>query len=165
MSAGSAGGLCRRLHPQSGVTLLEMLIVVTIIGIVASVSFPAVTSGLSGVRLQSAAGSVASFLTTTMNRVDRHEQGAAIVVSSKENTIAVFTAASGEKPERTLQLPQGITIEGNENNDPRRYLFLPGGTVPRMLVVLKSEKGAEKSIRIDPATGIPDIQRGGAPPQ
>ena len=144
---------------RSGVTLLEMLIVVTIIGIVAGVSFPAVTSGLSGVRLQSAAGSVASFLTTTMNRVDRHELGAAIVVSPKENSLAVFTAASGEKPERTLELPQGITIEGEE---PHRYLFLPGGTVPRMLVVLRNDKGAEKSVRVDPATGIPDIQRGGA---
>ncbi|HWE48243.1 MAG TPA: prepilin-type N-terminal cleavage/methylation domain-containing protein [Bryobacteraceae bacterium] len=145
---------------QSGVTLLEMLIVVTIVGVVAGVSFPAVTSGLSGVRLQSAAGSVASFLTSTMNRVDRHEQGAAIVISPKENTLAVFTAASGEKPERTLGLPQGITIEGEA---PHRYLFLPGGTIPRMLVVLRNDKGAEKSIRVDPATGIPDIQRGAAP--
>jgi len=76
-----------------------MLIVVTIIGIVASVSFPAVTSGLSGVRLQSAAGSVASFLTSSMNRVDRHEQSAAIVVSPKDNTLAVYTSASGDKPE------------------------------------------------------------------
>jgi len=150
---------------QSGVTLLEMLIVVTIIGIVAGVSFPAVTSGLSGVRLQSAAGSVASFLTSTMNRVDRHEQAAALVVSPQHNTLAVFTAFSGEKPERVLELPRGITIEGDEAAAPRRYLFLPGGTIPRMLIVLRSDKGAEKSIRIDPVTGIPDIQRGGPPAQ
>lgn len=145
-------GLSRR----AGVTLLEMLIVVTIIGIVAGVSFPAVTAGLSGVRLQSAAGSVASFLTTSMNRVERHELAAAIVVSGKENTLAVFTAASGEKPERTLDLPQGIRIEGDE---PRRYLFLPGGTIPRVVVVLRNEKGAERAIRVDPVTGIPEISR------
>lgn len=150
---------------QSGVTLLEMLIVVTIIGIVAGVSFPSVTSGLSGIRLQSAAGSVASFLTSTMNRVDRHEQAAAVVVSPKENTLAVFTSLSGDKPERTLQLPQGIAIVGDEGGAPRRYLFQPGGSIPRMLVVLRSEKGAERSIQVDPVTGIPDIRRGGAPPQ
>jgi len=145
---------------QSGVTLLEMLIVVTIIGIVTGVSFPAITSGLASVRLQSAAGSVASFLTTSMNRVDRHEQAAAIVVSPKENRLAVFTAASGDKPERTLELPRGIAIEGGEA---RRYLFMPGGTVPRMQVVLRSENGAERSIGIDPVTGIPDIRRVGVP--
>jgi len=141
---------------NAGVTLLEMLIVVTIIAIVAGVSVPAVTAGLSGVRLQSAAGSVASFMTSSMNRVDRHEQAAAIVVSPGENSIAVFTSASGEKPERTLSLPQGIRIEGDA---PRRYLFLPGGTVPSMTVVLRSEKGSERSIRVDPVTGIPQIQR------
>jgi prepilin-type N-terminal cleavage/methylation domain-containing protein len=141
---------------QSGVTLLEMLIVVTIIGIVAGVSFPAVTSGLSSVRLQSAAGSVSSFLTTSMNRVDRHEEAAAIVVSPHENTLLLFTSASGDKPETALRLPQGISIEGDQ---PHRYLFMPGGTVPRMLVVLRSEKGLERSIRVDPVTGVPDIQR------
>ena len=141
---------------RQGVTLLEMLIVVTIIGIVAGITFPTVTSGLSGVRLQSAAGSVASFMTTSMNRVDRREQPAAIVVSPKENSITLFTAASGEKPERTLALPQGIAIEGEE---PRRYMFFPGGTIPRMQVVLRSEKGAERLVRIDPVTGVPDVQR------
>ena len=33
---------------QSGVTLIEMLIVVMIIGIIAGVSFPALTAGLAG---------------------------------------------------------------------------------------------------------------------
>jgi len=141
---------------RAGVTLLEMLIVVTIIAIVAGVSVPAVTAGLSSVRLQSAAGSVASFMTSSMNRVDRHEQAAAIVVSPGDNSIAVFTAASGEKPERMLSLPPGIRIEGEA---PRRYLFLPGGTVPRMTVVLRNEKGSERSVRVDPVTGIPEIQR------
>ncbi len=115
---------------------------VTIIGIVVGVSFPAVNSGLSGVRLQSAAGSVAILLTSSMNRVDRHEQGAVIVVSSKDNTLAVYTSSSGEKPERTLAMPQGINIEGTEDEAPRRYLFQPGGTILRMVVVLRNDKGA-----------------------
>jgi prepilin-type N-terminal cleavage/methylation domain-containing protein len=145
-----------RSSRQTGVTLLELLIVVTIIGVVAGVSFPAVTSGLAGVRLSSASGSLARFLTSSMNRVDRHEQAAAIVISPRENLVAVYTAGSGDKPESRLDLPQGISIEGDE---PRRYLFLPGGTVPRMAVVLRNEKGARRSVQIDPVTGVPNIQR------
>lgn len=145
-----------RTSKNAGVTLIEMLIVVTIIGVVAGVSFPAVTSGLAGVRLTTASGSVASFLTSSMNRVDRHEQAAAIVISLHENVLHVYTSASGDVPERTLSLPQGIRIEGDE---PRRYLFMPGGTVPRMTVVLRNEKGARRSIEIDPVTGVPDIRR------
>jgi prepilin-type N-terminal cleavage/methylation domain-containing protein len=141
---------------KAGVTLLELLIVVTIIGIVVGVSFPSVTSGLSGLRLTTASGSVASFLTSSMNRVDRHEEAAAIVVSPKENLLAVYTASSGEKPARTMQLPQGISIEGDEL---RRYMFMPGGTVPRMTVILRNEKGSRRSIQIDPVTAVPDIRR------
>src|ERR1700728_1362832 len=69
---------------QSGVTLIEMLIVVMIIGIIAGVSFPAMTAGLASVRLSSASGSAASFLAAAMNRVDRREQAAAIVITPKE---------------------------------------------------------------------------------
>jgi hypothetical protein len=70
--------------------------------------------------------------------------------------MAVYTAASRDKPEKTLQMPQGVSIEGDE---PRRFLLLPGGTFPRIMLVLRNEKGARRSIRIDPATGVPDIRR------
>jgi len=141
---------------QSGVTLIEMLIVVMIIAAIAGVSFPALTAGLASVRLSSASGTVASFLTSSMNRVDRREEAAAIVISPTDNTLAVYTAASGEKPDRTVGLPQGISIEGSES---RRVLLLPGGTVPRVTVVLRNEKGARRSVEVDPVTGVPSIKR------
>jgi prepilin-type N-terminal cleavage/methylation domain-containing protein len=141
---------------QSGVTLIEMLIVLMIIAVVAGVSFPALTSGLSGIRLSSASGSAASFLTSAMNRVERREQAAAIVISPRENLLAVYTAASGEKPDRTLDMPKGITIEGDQ---PRRFLLMPGGTAPRVTLVLRSDRGARRSVQIDPATGVPKVQR------
>ncbi len=99
---------------RSGVTLLEMLIVVSIIAAIASISFPALTAGLAGIRLASAAGSVASYLTSSMNNVERREQPAAILISPKDNLISVFTAASGDKPLTRLEMPAGILIEGDE---------------------------------------------------
>jgi prepilin-type N-terminal cleavage/methylation domain-containing protein len=141
---------------RAGVTLIEMLIVVMIIAVIAGVSFPALTSGLSSVRLSSASGSAASFLTSAMNRVERREMAAAIVISPKENQLAMYTAASGEKAEKTLQMPQGVSIEGEEQ---RRYLLQPGGTFPRITLMLRNDKGARRSVKIDPATGVPDIQR------
>jgi prepilin-type N-terminal cleavage/methylation domain-containing protein len=139
-----------------GVTLLEMLIVVAIIGTIASVSFPALTSGLAGVRLSSASSEVASFLTSSMNNVERREQAAAIVLSPKENRLDVFTAASGEKPARTYQPPSGIAFEGDERH---RYLLFPGGAFPRISLVLRNEKGARRSIEIDPVTAVPQVHR------
>lgn len=141
---------------QSGVTLVEMLIVVMIIALIAGVSFPSLTAGLAGVRLSSASGTAASFLTSTMNRVERREVPAAVVIAPQENRLDVYTAASGDKPEATLQMPQGVFIEGEA---PRRFLLEPGGTFPAITLVLRNEKGARRSVRIDPATGVPDIKR------
>jgi prepilin-type N-terminal cleavage/methylation domain-containing protein len=148
-------------HSQRGVTLLEMLIVVAIIATVAAVSFPALSSGIAGVRLTSAASGVASFLTSSMNTVERREQAAAIVVTPKENRVDVFTAASGLKPTRTFQPPAGISFEGE---DPHRYLLYPGGSFPRIAVVLRNEKGSRRSVAIDPVTAVPQVTRLGDTP-
>ena len=133
-----------------------MLIVVTIISIIAGLSFPALTSGLGSIRLSSASGSAASFLTSAMNQVERRELAEVVVIAPQENQMAVYTAASGEKPDQVLRMPQGIKIEGD---DPRRFLLQPGGTFPRITLVLHNEKGSRRSVRIDPITAVPEIRR------
>jgi prepilin-type N-terminal cleavage/methylation domain-containing protein len=155
--AGRKAGCGQDCPPyESGVTLIEMLVVVTIISIVAGLSFPALTSGLGSIRLSSASGSAASFLTSTMNQVERRELAAVVVITPAEKQLAVYTAASGEKPAQVLRMPSGISIEGDE---PRRFLLQPGGTFPRITVVLHNEKGSRRSVRIDPITAVPEIRR------
>ncbi len=140
---------------RRGVTLIELLIAVSIIAVIVSVAAPGFTTGLATVRLSSAAGDAASFLTRTMNNVERREEAAAIVISPSDNTLRVFTAASGAKPANELRLPQGISIEGDE---PKRLMLYPGGVFPRIEMKLRNEKGAAKSIQIDPITAVPKIQ-------
>ncbi len=145
---------------QRGVTLIEMMIVVTIIAVIAGVSTPALTSGLDSLRLTTASSTTASFLTATINRVERREEAAAVVVSPAENLLNVFTAKSGDKPASHLDLPRGIHIDGvAQNNEPRRYLLFPGGTMPAITVVLRNDKGARRWISVDPITGVPDVRR------
>lgn len=145
-----------KTNTQAGVTLVEMLITVMIIALIAGVSFPALTAGLAGVRLNSASGSTASFLTAAMNRVERRELAAGVVILPKENRIDVYTAASNDKPTETLRMPQGVFIEGEV---PRRFILQPGGTFPQITLILRNSKGSRRSVRIDPATGVPDIRR------
>jgi len=133
-----------------------MLIVVAIIAAIVSISFPSLTAGLAGIRLTSAAGSVASFLNSTLNSVDRREKAAAVLISPASNMLAVYTEDSGDKPVKKLEMPAGINIDGDQ---PRRFLLFPGGACPRIRVVLRNEKGARRSIEIDPVTAVPKIER------
>jgi prepilin-type N-terminal cleavage/methylation domain-containing protein len=140
-------------------TLIELLIAVAIIAVIVSVSAPGLTTGLATVRLSSASGDVATFLTTTMNRVERREEAAAVVISPAESAIRVFTEASGAKPASEMKMPQGISIDGEE---PRRIVMYPGGAMPRIAIVLRNEKGARRSVDIDPITAVPKIAALGA---
>jgi prepilin-type N-terminal cleavage/methylation domain-containing protein len=153
------------LLSKRGVTLLEMMIVVTIIAIVAGVSVPSLTAGLDSLRLTTASGSAASFLTAAMNRVERREEPAAIVVTPAQNLLAVYTAKSGDTPVNRLDLPAGIHIDAfPDGADSRRWLLFPGGTMPAVALVLHNDKGARRWIHIDPITAIPEIRREEAAP-
>jgi prepilin-type N-terminal cleavage/methylation domain-containing protein len=137
---------------RRGVTLIEMLLVMAIIGLMAAISFPAVNSGLDSIRLHSASDSVASFLDAAMNRADGRQQVVEILIDPQQNRLAAYSTQAGYT--RTLQMPQGVTIAGD---DQRRYLVLPGGAFPRLAVDLVNTRGAHKHIVVDPITGSPHI--------
>lgn len=137
---------------RRGVTLVEMMIVVAIIGLMAGISFPAVTSGLDGIRLHNAADSVAAFLNSAMNRVDRRQDVIEVVIAPKQNQLALFSTEPGYT--RTLELPQGVSVAGDAE---RRYMLMPGASFPRFAVELVNSRGSRRRIAVDPITGSPKI--------
>lgn len=142
----SNGGIRR------GVTLIEMMVVVAIVAMMAGIAFPALTSGLDGIRLRSAADSVASFLNTALNRAERRQDVIAVVVSPKLNRLALLSSEPGYV--RTLEMPSGIAIAGDAE---RRLVLMPGGSFPRFSIDLVNSKGAKKRVAIDAITGAPQI--------
>jgi len=156
--AGRAGisGACSR-----GVTIVEMLIVVTIIGLIAGISFPAVTSGIDSLRLASASDSLVSFLNGAMNRAERRQDVVEIEISVKDNAVTLSAAGLYRK----LEMPSGITIKAvwpklaSDPEAPRQFLVLPGGAIPRLGIEIANRKGVRRIVRVNPMTGVPDIER------
>lgn len=155
----------RRLppDPRRGVTLIEMLVVVAIIGLMIAISFPSVAAGLDSVRLSSATGSVSAFLNAADNRAERRQQPIALVISVKDNVLAMYGNEPGS--ERKLQLPDGISIqavlpalEGETPDQPRQLILMPGGTAPAIGIVLANEHGIRRLVRLDPMTGYPRVE-------
>ena len=147
---------------RSGVTLIEMLIVVAIVGLIAGVSFPAVSSGIDSLRLASASDALVSFLNGALNRAERRQQPVEVSISINEN--AVYLASTSGLL-RKLEMPAGVTIQGvwprlpAEPEGPRRILLLPGGTAPQIGIEIRNRKGARRIVRVNPMTGIPEIER------
>ena len=147
----------------SGITLLEMVVVMAIIGLIAGLTYPAVASGLETVRLSSATETVASFLNGAVNRSERRQEVIQMAISVKDNSIVLHSTDAGF--ERKLELPEGITIlavvpplEGSDAKDTREFLLLPGGTAPRVGIEIGNRKGGRRIVRLDPMTGVPRVE-------
>src|ERR1700687_203538 len=115
---------------SNGVTLIEMMVVLAIIGLFSSLSFPAASAGLDSVRLVSATDSVATFLNSAVNRVERRQQPIELEISLRENRLLLYSNEAGFT--RELKMADGIVIEAvlpqfaEEDGGPRRFILMPG---------------------------------------
>jgi prepilin-type N-terminal cleavage/methylation domain-containing protein len=154
--------LAGKRNSQHGVTLLEMLVVAVLIGLLASLTFPSVSAGLESLRLSSASNSLVSFLNGALNRAERREEAMEIVISPHDNSLVMYSSEPGF--ERKLEMPDGVTIAAvlpaveAPPDAPRRFMLMPGGVPPRIGVVLVNRQGRRRIVRVDPITGVPQIE-------
>ena len=149
------------VRPTSGVTLIEMLVVVAVIGIVVSVSIPSVSAGLDSVRLASTGDAIASFLNGAVTHAERSEHPVVVSISLKDGTIS---ADGSDGFARRFQVPQGITMDkvlpdgdGSEGGG-RQLLIVPGGTAPDIGVEYSNRHGGRRRVQLDPMTGFPRVE-------
>ncbi len=145
-----------RASKRQGVTLIEMLVVVAIMAVIAGVSYPAIASGIDSLRLNAASQSVVAFLNSGLNRAERRQQAMEITIDKSENALYLRSAEPGFV--RKLELPDGITI-AKVLPDSRSFLLYPGGTVPRLGVLLVNRRNVERLVQVDPMTGVPQVTK------
>ena len=159
--AGGDRVVCPLFHHESGVTLIEALIVVALIAMIAAVSFPSVTAGLDTLRLRSASDSIVSFLSIALDHADRRQQAVEVIISPRENLFLSRTADLGFT--RNLDMPAQIHIvavypalpNSIDPEGPRHFLLYPGGSVPGIGVEISTLRGRKRMVSVDPVTGSP----------
>ncbi|MGC9952158.1 MAG: prepilin-type N-terminal cleavage/methylation domain-containing protein [Bryobacteraceae bacterium] len=146
-----------------GVTLMEMMVVLAIIALIVGISFPSTIAGLENVRLAAGARSVAAFMNAAANRAERRQQAIELSVSVKDNTIAMRSPDAGFL--KTLGLPPGIAVRAvwpalpEPTDAPRRFLIQPGGVPPRIGIEIVNRRGGRRIVRLDPITGVTEIEQ------
>ena len=144
-----------------GVTLIEMMLVVMIIAVIAAVSTPSVAAGIDAVRLATATSSVAAFLNSASTHAERRERPVELVISAK--TLIYISTDPGSKHE--LDMPDGISMEpiaavqSEDAEGISRWLFMPGGAVPEVAIRLSNKHGGRRTVKLDPMTGFPRVEK------
>jgi type II secretory pathway pseudopilin PulG len=139
-----------------------MLIVVALVGLMVGLAFPRISAGADSLRLTGAADSIASLFNAALTRADRRGEALEIAISRAAGRIQVRSSGGFE---RDYFLPDGVTVQavlpplpaGGDGS--RRFLVLPGGTVPAIALELVNRRGMRRLVRLDPITGVPQIDR------
>ncbi|MEZ5354525.1 MAG: prepilin-type N-terminal cleavage/methylation domain-containing protein [Bryobacteraceae bacterium] len=165
-SVGSNRG--RRARPsRSGVTLVEMLVVVMILSVLAGISYPSMSAAIDSLRINNAASDVAAQFNLGLNRAERGQTAVEIAILPAENAVVLASPPKPPRPPffRRLVLPVGVsilTVLPAAPGDPRMargFLLYPGGSAPRVGVLLGNSRGDRRLVRVDPVTGVPLVER------
>lgn len=158
--------LAGKASKRRGITLIEMVVVVAIVGVIAAISLPSATAGIDSVRLVSATGSIASFLNAAVNRAERRQVPLEVVISTKENKLTLYSNEPGFT--RELKMPDGIVIETvlgapppdpfDPENAPFRLVLIPGAATPGIGIQVANRHGSRRIVRLDPMTGFPRVE-------
>jgi type II secretory pathway pseudopilin PulG len=146
-----------RLISTSGITLIEMLVVVGIVALVMTIAFPNVTSGLDGIRLKTTVDRVGSFWSSARQRADRFQTPVQVTVDPEANELRA--AAASNDWSDSFDFTNRIHVVGLEQ--PRRYLIYPGTPSPAFELMLEAESGGQAGIKINVFTGVPEDWDGG----
>jgi prepilin-type N-terminal cleavage/methylation domain-containing protein len=148
---------------ERGITLIEMMVVVTILGLLAAVSFPSVFNGLDTLRLASAANEIVAFLSNGLNRAERRQVAIEVAITRSDNRLTMHSVEPGF--EKTLAMPEGVSIQavlpeppGLDPDAPRHLLLLPGSPAPRVAIVIGNKRGQRRIVQLDPLTGAPRVE-------
>ena len=158
---------CQAARPKlatRGVTLIEMMVVVTLIALIAAISFPAITSGIDSLRLSSATDAVVALINRGVNRAERRQLAVEVAILRSQNALELHSVDRSLNVR--LDLPDGVRINKilpeipalGDDEKQRSYLLHPGGTVPRFGLELMNRRGARRIVRVDPVTGVPLIE-------
>jgi len=150
-----------------GVTLIEMMIVLVIITLIVGISFPSTIAGMENLRLSAATRSVAAFMNVAANRAERRQQAVELSISIKANSVTMRSADAAFT--KKLDLPPGIVVTAvwppseDPGGDSREFLFQPGGVPPRIGIEIANRRGGRRIVRLDPVTGVAQIEKPESP--
>jgi type II secretion system protein H len=141
------------MKKDAGITLLEMLVVVTLVGLLAAVTAPAVGSGIETVKLRSSAERLASTMRLARERAVRTRHYQQVTVDPQTRRVELRDLEGDYA--RAWEIPETIAVQLKQ---PLFLQFAPDGGVPELHVELQNSRRRMVSVEMDAFTALPSVK-------
>lgn len=138
---------------NAGITLMEMLMVMTIIGLLASVATPAVTAGMETVKLRNSAERLASTLRMARERSVRTRHYFQVTLDPQTRRVELRDLEGDFV--REWEMPETISMNVDR---PLLFQFAPDGSVPSFHVELENSRKRTANVDLDSFTALPTVK-------
>jgi prepilin-type N-terminal cleavage/methylation domain-containing protein len=154
---------------NSGFTLVEMLLVVTLIGVMAAIAVPRYSRSFEHLKVRSAAYDVAAALeyAQAVSVLQDRRLRVTFGANGDECDVVADEFSSDESPigDSYRRLPEGVKVDMLDFLDPflsgRRYVgFRPSGECDRCVISVKGRSGDVYRVIVGNRIGTVRVQRG-----
>jgi prepilin-type N-terminal cleavage/methylation domain-containing protein len=134
----------------SGITLVELLVTVAIIGLMLSISYPTLTTGLDGFRLRAAVDRAGTLFQQARLEADRRHQPVQLTADPISNQLRALAVDSSWR--ETLEFAEGVRIA--QPGEQRNWMLFPGTPPPQVRLLLEAQTGGRRGFSINVFTGV-----------
>ena len=138
---------------QSGITLIEMLVVMTLIGVLAAVAAPSVGSSIETLRWRSATERMAATFRTAHERALRLHHYMEVGVDPKSSLVELRDLQTGSLV--SWEIPHTVSVKADRRLS---FLLYPDGGVQAMQVRLENGRGRQAEIVLDSFTLLASVR-------
>ena len=142
--------------------MVELLVVMGIIGLILTISVPAMTGYAKRTRLKAASRQVMGLLSLARSlAISSHAQHA-VVIDQERRELRVTNLESGEDLEQAVHLPPLVTVTmevGGEASQEARMIFQPSGSLAgRSVSLILADRDTHQTVTVTGVTGAVSIQ-------
>ena len=149
-------------HSAFGITLVELLVVLGLIGLILATSVPALTRQAENMQLQAVTRETVGLVSLARSLAISAHENHAVVVDAARRQLTILNQGSGETLEHIVRYPSSVTVEMQEAGQPApadALVFQPSGALTgRSVTLVLANRAKRRSITVTGITGAITIE-------
>jgi prepilin-type N-terminal cleavage/methylation domain-containing protein len=160
MRTGRISNVECRTRLTRAFTLFEIMIVIAIIGVVATIGMPSIVQGLKKEGMRKATSDIIEACSHARAAAIYSGQEAQLIIAPEKGTFSVNGASfSSTLPENVHIEFMGVDfIPDMQEWEEVRVRFFPNGTSSEFSILIRSDESELRKITLDVVTALPDLE-------